>query len=142
MAVHVFDVTAFQAQFPEFASTSPATLNGYWAMATQYITSADGCLFAGDALQLALYLMTAHIAKLMTDVSAGNTPGGPATGASEGSVSISMAPPPFRNGWQFWLSTTPYGQQLWALLSVRSAGGFYIGGSFERASFRKAGGVF
>lgn len=64
------------------------------------------------------------------------------TSASEGSVSVGMMAPPAKNGWQFWLSSTPYGVQLGALLGVASAGGVFIGGSEERAAFRKAGGVW
>lgn len=141
MSLHTFDLTTFQATFPEFAATNPVALAAYWDMATQYLNPNDGCMLSGRVLQLALNFTTAHLAKLMALAGAGKT-SGVATGATEGSVSVSMAPPPFRSGWEFWLSTTPYGLQLWALLQVQTAGGTFIGPSLERASFRKAGGVF
>jgi hypothetical protein len=53
-----------------------------------------------------------------------------------------MQPPPETNQWQWWLSLSPWGQQLLALLLVKSAGGFYIGGFPERQGFRKAYGLF
>lgn len=144
MATQVWDQAAFQAQFPEFAGTPGSALQGYWNMAVQYMNPNDGCLLSGSILLLGLNLLTAHLARLFAQIAAGagnNTPG-VVTGAGEGSVNVSMAPPPFRDGWQYWLSTTPYGQQLWALLQANTAGGLYVGGSLERASFRKAGGVF
>lgn len=141
MAEHTFDQAAFVAMFPEFVATNPASLQAWWTMATQYITPDDGWLLNGDPLQLALDLMTAHLAKTFTMISAGQV-AVVMTSAGEGSVNLSMAPPPAKDGWQYWLSTTPYGLQLWALLSARGAGGVYVGASAERASFRKAGGVF
>ncbi len=141
MSTHAFDLPTFQAQFPELANL-PGVVNGmYWGIATETMTADDGCILSGNTLQLALSLMTAHLAKLFSANGVGQVTG-VLTSAGEGSVSAGFAPPPFRTGWQFWLSTTPYGQQLWALLQVQSAGGLYIGGSLERASFRKAGGYF
>lgn len=140
--LHTFDPAAFVAQFPEFAAVPAPQLTGYWSMATQYMDPNDGCILSGGVLQLGLNLMTAHLARSYALINANSGTPGVTTGAGEGSVNISMAAPPFRNGWQFWLSTTPYGQQLWALLQVQTAGGLYVGGSLERASFRKAGGVF
>lgn len=136
-----FDVTDFQRKFPEFALQSPVTLSSYWDLACEYISSTEGSVFKGTGLASALNLMTAHLAKLTAMSIAGQTPG-VVSGATEGSVSVSLTPPPVKNGWQWWLSTTAYGQQLWALMSVKSAAVLYVGGSLERASFRKAGGVF
>jgi hypothetical protein len=56
-------------------------------------------------------------------------------------VNVSLTPPPLKNQWQWWLSISPWGQQLWALLQVNSVGGHYIGGSpvlsgFANAPFR------
>lgn len=145
MAQHVFDVAAFRAAFPAFADPlkyPDATLQMWWTMAIQYITDYDNCLIEGDTLQLALNLMTAHLAQSFTMLANGNTSPGVVTGATEGSVSISMAPPPTKNMWQYWLATTPYGQQLLALLQTLVAGGFTIGGLPETSGFRRVGGVF
>lgn len=141
MSTHALDIASFQALFPEFATTNPVTVALYWDMATSYITATDGVILSGAPLQLALNLMTAHLLKIIAAATAGQTTG-VVSGATEGSVSVSLQPPPVKSGWQFWLAQTPYGIQLWALLQVRSAGGLHVGGSLERASFRKAGGVF
>ncbi len=142
---HVFDVASFRLQFPAFADETKypePTLSGYFTMATLYIYPLDWCLLKGDALQLALNLMTAHLTYLNTLLMAGNTTVGIVTGATISKVTVSLQAPPIKSGWQQWLALSPYGMQLWALLSVKSAGGFYVGGSCERAGFRGAGGRF
>jgi hypothetical protein len=77
----------------------------------------------------------------MTGITEGNAPG-VMTGATEGTVSVSLQAPPAKDAFSWWLATTPYGAQLRALLLARSAGGFYVGGLPERAAFRKVGGIF
>lgn len=148
MAVHTFDVAAFRSQFVAFASTTlypDVTLEGYFTMATAYIALWDNCGLSGARLDLALNLMTAHLAQIFTMIAA--TPLSPTTGvqtsATIDKISVTYeAPPSGPSGWRYWLSTTPYGLQLWALLSARSVGGFYIGGSPEKAAIRKVGGRF
>lgn len=145
MAQHTFDVTAFRAMFPAFADPlkyPDATLQMWWTMAIQYISDMDNCVIEGDTLQLALNLMTAHLAQSFTMLANGQTNPGIITGATEGSVSVSMTPPPAKNMWQYWLATTPYGQQLQALLSALVVGGFTIGGLPETAALRRVFGVF
>lgn len=141
MATQVFNVTAFKAQFPEFAATDPTALQGYWDMGTAYLNPNDGWLMSGATLLLALNLMTAHMARIFTMIGAGQD-AGVTTSASEGSVSVSLQPPPAKTAFQQWLSSTPYGLQLRALLNAKSAGGFYVAGLPELAAFRKVGGVF
>lgn len=136
-----FDIVAFTAKFPEMAAL-PAVADGtYWDVAVSIMSPEDGCLLAGKALQYGLELLTAHLAKLGQMAAAGIPVGSIASG-TEGSVTVAFNAPPFKSGWQFWLSTTTYGAQLWALLQVQSAGGLYVGGLPERAAFRKVGGVF
>lgn len=144
MTTHVFDYAAFTAQFPAFAdsTTYPSTtLSGYWTMARQYISPVDGTYMAGDVLQLALNLMTAHLAQCFTLINKGEMQV-VVSSATQGSVNVSLEPPPASSGWGWWLSTTPYGQQLRALLGTQGVSGFFVGGSMERAAFRKGGGIW
>jgi len=141
-APHTFDADGFNASFPELSSVDDAQLAIYFQDATLFLGQYDGCLLRGDVKQRALNLLAAHLAKLGQMTVDGQTSAAPVTGATQGSVSVQMQPPPTKSAWQFWLAGTPYGMQLWALLGVRGAGGFLVGGSLERASFRKAGGVF
>ena len=141
MATHVIDPATWRGQYPEFAGLVDATVTAYVSMASVHLSPDDGLILSGSAVDLALGLMTAHIAKLMTMAAAGNS-GAPVTSASEGAVSVSMVAPPAKSGWQFWMAQTPYGQMLWALLAATTAGGFVVGGLPERSAFRKVGGVW
>lgn len=141
MALHSFDLPSFQAAVPPLAATDPTVLASTFGNASIYLNPNDGCLLTGNVLQLALNLLTAHLLQISNTLTSGAV-AAPIAGATEGSVAITLVPPPAVSGWQFWLASTPYGQQLWALLSMQGAGGFMIGGSLERRAFRKAGGIF
>jgi hypothetical protein len=144
MATHTFDIAAFRTQFPAFANTATfpdETLNAYWAAATCYVNPVDWCYLSGDCLQLALNLMTAHLTQLSVLIAQGQNPGF-IQAATIDKVSVTLQPPPVHNQWQWWLSGTPYGAQLWALLQGKSVGGFYIGGLPESFAFRKVAGIF
>lgn len=134
------DIATFRLLFPEFADETlfpDAYLLAQWDVSVAYL---------GETFEVpGLNYLTAHFLKLNVmmkgsgDYSGGT---GVVTGATVDKVSVTMAAPPFKSGWQFWLSQTPYGAQLWALLTLRSAGGYYIGGRPERRAFRKVGGNF
>ena len=152
------DTDLFRLMFPEFADETKypdAMIQVYWDIAHTFISPVDcPCqLLNGKALGYAGYLMTAHLMWLATQSSspsggsggsssAGGTAGGIVTSASIGEVSVSMAQPPFKSGWDYWLNQSPYGQQLLALLRIVSVGGTFVGGLPERTGFRKVGGVF
>lgn len=146
MAVHTFDGAAFRLQFPQFADVTvypDGMLSGYFTMATCYINPEDSsCGLSGDCLQLALNLMTAHLAAIYTDNNAGSGSAGVVSSATIDRVSITQQVPTTRGGWQAFLVKSPYGLQLWALLSAKAAGGWTVGGSLERRAIRKAGGIF
>ena len=144
MATIVFDVAAFRVAFPAFANdtTYPdATLQAYWDAACCYISPCDYGWLHGACRARALNLMTAHLAALSTMIANGQAVG-VGQSATVGAVSVSMVPPPIKSGFQYWLAITPYGIQLWALLSAKAAGGLYVGGLPEKSAFRKVGGVF
>ena len=146
MSVITLDITQFRAQFPQFASTdviSDATITAQFTAATNYINDqTGGCYFSSSrsiAVQTqALYLMTAHLCAISLNIATG-TVAGVLTASTVDKVSITLMPPPLANQWQYWLQTTPYGQQLLALLQVAAVGGAYFGGSPELAAFRRAG---
>lgn len=147
MATHELDVDTFRLLFPEFANTTTFPtpyIQAQWDMAVSAMGANDGWALCGAALQNALNLLTAHLMKLNVIAAAGGGAGitGVVTGATIDKVSVQMAAPPVKSGWQFWLSQTPYGTTLWAFLSMKSAGGLYIGGRPERLAFRKVGGRF
>jgi hypothetical protein len=143
MAVE-FDITLFRQRYPVFDSEESypdSLLDDMFAMASCYISTENyGLLKNGCRLQ-ALNLLVAHLLTLDAAIQAGNTPGR-VTAATVGRVSVTLEQPPLGDAFDWWLSLTPYGQRLQALLAVSSAAGFYVGGSLERKGFRKIGGGF
>lgn len=144
--VPTFNETNFRLQFPAFADATDfptAQLNGWWTMGTAYINLNNnaGWDFTSKQLQLALDLMCAHLAKSFTMINAG-IPSVVVQGTSEGTVNVSMTPPPVKTAFGWWLATTPYGSQLRALLRAVANVGLFVGGSNENLGFRRAGGYF
>ena len=144
-SVITFDVTTFRLQFPAFADPvkyPDALLQQNWDMATCYISNTDyGLSLTGNCLVLALNYMTAHLTAL-NNITAANQLPSLQTSATVDKVSVTTTPPPLKTQLQWWLSLTPYGQQLYALLQVKSAAGWYIGGLPETSAIRKVYGVF
>jgi hypothetical protein len=133
--------TGFIAAFPEFSTTAQALVELQIENALNFVSTEKAI---GDRLKnrdYAAYLITAHLLTIGKGISEGR-PVQAIFNAAEGSVNIGFIPPPIENGFQFWLAATPYGQQLWALLSVASVGGFMAGGYPARAGMRKTNGNF
>ena len=146
MATHTLDLTKFRALFPEFANDvkyPDATLQQWFTVAGTYLGLTDyACGLNGDTLDLALMQLTAHLLKSATMLSGNKGAPMVMTSATIDKVSISTLAPPIKTAWQHWLSTTPYGLMLWALLSMKSAGGFVYGGTPELSGYRRIGGIF
>jgi hypothetical protein len=115
----------------------------YWTNSGYLMDNDDVgfCALSGQARYWGLNLMTAHLTALSVIIAGGQVPGLVQT-ATIDKVNVSLTPPPLKTQYQWWLSLTPYGQQLFALLQVSSVGGYWIGGLPEVAAFRKTGGVF
>lgn len=144
MAVIILDISTFRTLFPEFANVTAypdILISMNWETATAYVDDEDYGWMQGLERERALYFMAAHLTKLGAMISAGQNPS-LVDSTSIDNVSVSLTPPPTFSQFQWWLSTTPYGSQLLALLQMHAVGGFSVGGSAERSAFRKAGGVF
>ncbi len=140
----VFSVTLFRTQFSAFSNEAcypDTTLQMFFDTASCYISTNDCGRLTGACRLRAINLMTAHLLRISDDIAAGNTSDF-VINSTVGSVSVAVQPPPETDQFQWWLTKTPYGQQLYALLGVVSVGGFYVGGSPERSAFRKVGGRF
>lgn len=138
MTAYVFDIPAFRISYPEFADPilfPNVTLQGFWDTATCYLDNNDYGYLNGDCRYKALTLMTAHLTKLSVLIANNQMPI-LVQSAGIDKINVGLTPPPLLNQFQWWLSTTPYGAQLLALLQVASCGGFYIGGSPVRTAFR------
>jgi len=140
----VFDISAFRLQFPAFASitTYPnATVNMFWGISTDYISKQNYGVLRNDSRAYALNLLTAHILALNDIIAAGEVPG-IETSATIDKISVTTAPPPYKDAFDYWLQLTPYGAQLAFLLAMKAAGGLYVGARDELGAFRKSYGCF
>lgn len=118
----------FIAQFPEFETAENIEL--FMNRAGNYFAP---CMeVCGNKYQYIVFLLTAHFLTLQDNIQSGETSGGLETGASIDKVSVTVAPPPFSDGFEYFLNQTTYGQQLLALLNLLIATPQYIGGSFQR----------
>lgn len=143
MAVPEYDDAKFRKLFPEFADETKypeELISAYWEQASCYIDG-EGNVLLGGCSFLAVAQMTAHMMTLASQAAKGKQ-AGYKTGATIDKVSVTYAAPPTPDQFSWWLSTTPYGAQLAALLEVKGVGGFSLGGLPERTGFRKIGGVF
>lgn len=141
-----FDPAAFRKTFPAFANAacfSDEQLQMWFDIAAGYISVEDcSCyMLAGPQRVIALNLMTAHMGYLFNLAITGDTPQ-VLVSATIDKVQVTVEPPESQSQFQWWLNTSPYGQQLNALLQLVSAGGVYIGGLPERAAIRRVGGGF
>lgn len=141
-----YDDAVFRATLPFFADTTvypEAAMQQNFTNGISYISNYNRGTLNGPSRQLALYLMTGHLAALNDLIIAqdGSVPG-LITNAVIDKVQVTIQPPPSKNQFQYWLGLTPWGQQLLALLSVKSVGGFYVGGQPETAGFRRVYGGF
>jgi hypothetical protein len=123
----VFDVDFFRQAYPEFGNDTvflTPTLQLYWDQSSTYISTHNVGSLNNVSRQRALNLMTAHIAKIQIFNLSGEVPG-IITQSQVDKVQVQLEPPPLPNQFQWWLGTTVYGQQLLAMLQIRSVGGFY-----------------
>lgn len=118
----------FKAQFPEF--TTAENIDLFINRAVMYFSP---CMeVCRNKYQYIIFLMTAHLLTLQDNINSGDSAGGLQTGASIDKVSVTVAPPPFSDGFEYYLNQTTYGQQLLALLNLLIATPQYFGGSFQR----------
>ena len=139
-----YDDADFRAQFPYFSNTAiypEAVLSMYFTMGTNWVSNYNWGFLNGASRQLALYQMTAHLTALFGLIAQNN---GAApnieTEAAIDKVRVTVQPPKSQSQFQQWLNQTPWGQQLLALLLLKSAGGFVVGGAPELSGFRRVGG--
>ncbi len=118
----------FISQFPEFENA--VNIEVYINRALLYISPFSA--LCRDRKQYAVFLITAHLLALQDNVNNGENTGGLQTSASIDKVSVSVAPPPFSDGFEYWLNQTVYGQQLLGFFNMLATVPNYIGGSFQR----------
>lgn len=131
----VVNIDEFIAQFPEFNDdVYNSLIPVYLKRALTFCSACNFGRLKNYKRILAIYLLTAHLLTLsnQTNNNGNSGQGGIVGSASVGDVSISYVQIPNLDKFDYWLSLTPYGLQLIALLEILSSVPFYIGGSYER----------
>lgn len=109
------DTTTFRQWFPYFNNTDDKAICAAYAGAGSYIATIPGAIGLDLPTQTrGVYLATAHIAYMMANPDSFRA----IASASEGSVSSSFALPPTKDLFQYYLSLTPYGLELLAILAT------------------------
>lgn len=107
--------TTFRALFPAFKDFNDETIGLLACGVDAYISTTPGAIGLKIDLQTrGVYLACAHIAYM----SANPDKFRQMSSASEGSVSASFATPPTKDIRDYWLSLSPYGLELLAILQT------------------------
>lgn len=110
------DLTQFTSWFPALGEVTQEELDAAYAGAQTYISTYLGEIILPEQLQIrGVYLAAAH--QLYLTQNPALAAQGKVASASEGSVSASFTQPQFKNWFDYWLSLSPYGMELLALLS-------------------------
>lgn len=105
----------FRTMFPALESYSNDDIRVASMGAGSYIATEIGAIGLDfETQKRGVYLATAHIAYLRANPDKFR----PLTSASEGSVSASFGLPPTKDMFQYYLSLTPYGLELMAILAT------------------------
>lgn len=129
--VNVEEMRVLLRGFQDTVKYPEAVLDSALCVAQQYIFPEDFCLLSGKTRRLAIYYMAAHVQTLLDKAATGKLSNGIKTSASIDRVSVSVAPPPYKDQYEYWLNQTPYGSMYLALLNSLTGFGFYVGGSNE-----------
>lgn len=105
----------FRQLFPAFSTLDDTTIDLLTCGVGSYISTIPGAIGLDIKMQTrGVYLATAHIAYMRENPDKFRM----TTSASEGSVSASFATPPNNNIRDYWLSLSPYGLELLAILAT------------------------
>lgn len=132
----VFSFTAWEAVYPELAYVGAGPAAHYFQAATMLLDNTPASPVTdyaqpGGQREFLLYLLTAHIAKLLAPLPNGNPASdlvGRINSASKGSVSVSaeMPIPPTPDA--AWYNQTRYGAMYWAATTQYRRGPVYAPG--------------
>lgn len=140
----VLDVALFRAQFPAFADPAKypdSLLLLYWDEVRMFIDDHSYGMLGKDPRTMAMHYLLAHFLALAQAVQRGKQ-GGYVTSSTVDNVTVTKLAPPAKDQFDWWLNQTAYGQQLLALLTASTVGGYYVGNNCESAAYRKGWGIF
>lgn len=110
------DPEIFTKWFPAFADMTPDQIASAYAGAGSYIATIEGAIGLDIPTQTrGVYLATAHNLYMQSHPDAAR---GQVTSASEMDASASFNVPQTKNMMEYWLSLSPYGLELLAILAT------------------------
>lgn len=119
------------AVYPQFAESPAAEY--YFNDTVSWAQTRWNLSRFGSRVNTAVYLLTAHRLYLSTLANSGQAgQGSKVASANVDGVSVSFSTMPNTNNLNYWLSLSPYGIELAALLDTLCGLPDYTGGSFER----------
>ena len=123
----IFDTAEFRLMYPLVASFSDDQLNMYFSIAESLLDNTK-CSLVKDLPErkTLLYMLTAHVATIYSNVQSGSPVVGRASSASEGSVSISLDYGTMGNS-ERWYFQTPMGAMYWQLTKKYRSALYRIG---------------
>ena len=102
--------------YPSFQDITQEQLDGAYAGASSFISTNLGEINLPENLQVrGVYLSTAHV--LFLNMHPDVAVQGKVSNATEGSVSAGFIQPQYKNWLEYWLSLSPYGMELLAILA-------------------------
>lgn len=129
-------VAQFRTDFPEFTEAlyPDNIVQSRISLAYCYISNSTyGCI-SESCRTTAIELMVAHLLTIWNNVqgSGGTSTLGQALSSKIGDVSVQLVAPPTKTLFQYWINSTAYGQQYYALLIAHASVPRYKGGTYER----------
>lgn len=111
------DYNTFIAWFPYFTdkATEESVSSAYEGAASFISTNLGNINLPGNLQTRGVYLATAHVLFLSLNPTLASA--GKVASATEGSVSASFTQPQYKNWLEYWLSLSPYGMELLAILA-------------------------
>ncbi len=114
--VVIFDVAKFRDAYPSAKGTDTQLKNAFIKAGMLLRNDKHSCVCNLDEREMLLFLLVAHMDMLQSNIDEGNSAVGRASGASEGSVSVSLDYGTTTSA-EKWYTQTPYGAEYWALTS-------------------------
>lgn len=137
----IFNAEVFREQIVQYADAAlypDALLLSYWNFSLNFCSEKINIFAQISSQQLILNLFIAHFIYINHKLNRKDLPVVLAS-SSAGAESASFTPPPVGNSpFRYWLSTSPYGNQILGILDLLGVGGILIGGSPEKSAFRNA----
>lgn len=135
-----YTVDEFRSAMPAFSDSikyPDEQVELFMEQAENYISPKCGSLLKCKSRKYALQLMAAHLLALNTRIINGDmSAGGRITSANIDKISVSLEAPKTQGDWSYWLSLTPYGMALLALLGSKAPLGVFSGTVNYRGSLR------